>query len=158
LLKMLSSLKLMFGDFMHTLYKKDRFPTILYVEDDDITRNTAVMLLKKKYPSLTFHTAVNGKDGLESFKENRPDIVITDILMPVMDGVQMAKEIKAVDSDVRIIVTSAGSDAENVIEAIDIDRSDYLCKPIEVKKLFDVIDEWIGSVPCRQRARDVLAR
>jgi two-component system cell cycle response regulator len=137
---------------MHTLYAKEHFPTILYVEDDDITRNTAVMLLKKKYPHLTFYTAVNGKDGLEMFKANRPDIIITDILMPVMDGIQMAQEIKAVDSGVRIIVTSAGNDAENVVEAIGIERCDYLCKPIEVRKLFDVIEEWIDSMSCRRTA------
>jgi YesN/AraC family two-component response regulator len=137
---------------MHTQSKKEYFPKILYVEDDDTTRNTAVMLLKKRYPDLDFFTAINGKEGLEVYRENRPDIVITDILMPVMDGIQMAKEIKSVDSEVRIIVTSAGNDAENVVEAIGIDRSDYLCKPIEVKKLFDVIDGWIDCVPCRQLA------
>jgi YesN/AraC family two-component response regulator len=137
---------------MHTLFLKEHGPTILYVEDDDTTRNTAVMLLKKKYPNLIFLTAVNGKEGLEKFRENRPDIVITDILMPVMDGIQMAKEIKAEDPDIRIIVTSAGNDAENVVEAIEIDRSDYLCKPIEVRKLFEVIDGWTGSAPLRKLA------
>ena len=140
---------------MHCICQKYCLPSILYVEDDDTTRNTAVMLLKKKYPHLTFLTAVNGEEGLEKFKEYRPDIVITDILMPVMDGIQMAKEIKVVNSGVRIIVTSAGNDAENVVEAIDIDRSDYLCKPIEVKKLFDVIDGWIDSESYRQMACDV---
>ncbi|HKZ17242.1 MAG TPA: response regulator [Geobacteraceae bacterium] len=139
---------------MHTLFLKEHCPTILYVEDDDTTRNTAVMLLKKKYPNLIFLTAVNGKDGLEKFRESRPDIVITDILMPVMDGIQMAREIKAMDSDVRIIVTSAGNDADNVVEAIDIDRSDYLCKPIEVRKLFEVIDGWIPP-PCGQARSEV---
>jgi YesN/AraC family two-component response regulator len=75
--------------------------------------------------------------------------------MPVMDGIQMAREIKAMDSDVRIIVTSAGNDADNVVEAIDIDRSDYLCKPIEVRKLFEVIDGWMGSPPCGQARSEV---
>ena len=140
---------------MHTLFLNEHGPTILYVEDDDTTRNTAVMLLKKKYPNLIFLTAVNGKEGLEKFRENRPDIVITDILMPVMDGIQMAREIKAEDPDIRIIVTSAGNDAENVVEAIEIDRSDYLCKPIEVRKLFEVIDGWTGSPPCGQARSEV---
>lgn len=127
---------------MHAFYKNGNGPSILYVEDDDITRKTAVMLLQKKYPELVIHTAVNGREGLEIFRESKPDIVITDILMPVMDGIEMAKEIRAMACDVRIIVTSAGNDAENVVEAIRIERKDYLCKPIEVRKLFEVIDGW----------------
>ena len=67
--------------------------TILYVEDDEMVRMATAMILKMKYPCCNLMLAVNGKEGLEIFRLYRPAIVITDIVMPIMDGLQMANNI-----------------------------------------------------------------
>jgi signal transduction histidine kinase len=72
----------------------------------------------------------NGKDGLECFKEHRHDLIVTDIQMPVMDGLEMSKKIKEIEPDASIIIFSAFGNAENLKSALDIGVSDYLLKPL----------------------------
>ena len=114
---------------------------ILYVEDEEVTRNTVIHLIKRRYPGATLLSAANGKEGLEMFRDERPDLVITDIVMPVMDGIRMVKGIKEISSDARIVVTSASTEPEQIIDAMKIESHQYLCKPINLQELFTAIDE-----------------
>lgn len=129
---------------MHAPVKTDNL-AILYVEDDESTRRATTLILKRRYSQITLLSACNGKEGLEIFRLNKPGIVITDIVMPEMDGLQMAKEIKSIVSGAQIIVTSASADMEHVIGGIEIDRCHYICKPVNVDKLFAAID---GCIDC----------
>lgn len=116
---------------------------ILYVEDDEITRKSLALIIKKKYPGITLLSAANGKEGLEIFMRERPGLVITDIIMPVMDGRRMIEGIRAVDPEVGVIVTSACCDVELFTNDIGLENSNYLCKPVDINKLFGAIDAWI---------------
>lgn len=118
---------------------------ILYVEDDEITRISLGLIIHKRYPWIKLLSAANGKEGLEMFIRERPSLVITDILMPLMDGRQMIKKIRSVSPEVGIIVTSASCDVESFTNLIELDSRHYLCKPIDLSKLFDVIDEWMAG-------------
>lgn len=111
------------------------------MEDEEVTRNTVIHLIKRRYPGATLLSAGNGKEGLEMFREERPDLVITDIVMPVMDGIRMVKGIKEISSDARIVVTSASTEPEQIIDAMKIESHNYLCKPINLQELFAAIDE-----------------
>ena len=79
--------------------------TVLYVEDDTFLRQTISRILKRRVSTLL--VAENGREGLGVFKEERPDIVVTDIKMPSMNGLEMSKQILADDASVPIIITTA---------------------------------------------------
>lgn len=119
---------------------------ILYVEDDEMVRMATTLILKMKYPQFNLLSAVNGKEGLEIFRLNRPAIVITDIVMPLMDGLQMVKEIKTIVSGVQIIVTSADNDMGKITAAINIESGSYVRKPFNPGSLFAAIDDCIDRM------------
>ena len=109
--------------------------TILYVEDDILVREQTEKILKKLFKKV--YVAVDGKDGLESYKKfmSNIDIVITDINMPNINGLDMIKEINNLNKSIPTIVTTAHSDSHNLIKAIDINVDKYITKPIQVKEL-----------------------
>ena len=109
--------------------------TILYVEDDDNIRQIVQRGIKRRVKEL--YVAVDGEDGFLKFKEFKPDIIVTDIKMPKMDGIEMAKKIKAINKDVPIIVMSAHSETDYLLESIELGMYAYLLKPIDKDKLFN---------------------
>jgi response regulator RpfG family c-di-GMP phosphodiesterase len=115
---------------------------ILFVEDSVEISESMKELFSKICKN--FYTALNGKDGLEFFIQNqhRIDIVITDINMPQMDGITMAKEIKKIRK-VPIIVSTAFSETQFLIDAFNIGISKYVLKPINVYQMMEVIYETI---------------
>jgi PAS domain S-box-containing protein len=119
---------------------------ILYTEDDSITRNILAKMIPLKFPEIEFYTAENGKIGLDIFKERGPDIIITDINMPVMDGIKMATEIKALRPETIIIILSAYGDTNYLLDAIGIGVNHYIMKPIDYKKLFMTIAKCINGI------------
>ncbi|MBV5305773.1 MAG: response regulator [Desulfobulbaceae bacterium] len=113
--------------------------TILYVEDDAATRLEMEQLLNRR--AETVLTAENGAIGLELFHRFNPDLVITDIRMPVMDGLQMADMIRKINPDIRIIATTAHSDTAFLLEAIEIGIDHYVLKPIDLGKFITAIEK-----------------
>jgi diguanylate cyclase (GGDEF)-like protein/PAS domain S-box-containing protein len=128
-------------------------PTILYVEDDDVIRRMITLMITTKFPGYTVFVADNGQAGLELFRKHRPEIVLTDIRMPMMDGIRMAQEIKKLKKDTRIIVITADGDTNRMMEAIDLGVNYYVPKPINRAKLFSAMDECITSIGQEQQIR-----
>lgn len=112
--------------------------SILYVEDQDDVRLFLSKILSRHYSNIFL--AVNGKEGLEKYNEHKPDIIISDIKMPVMDGLSMSNRIKAIDPKAMIILTTAHSDMEYFIQSIEIGINQYILKPIDRDKLFAAIE------------------
>lgn len=115
--------------------------SLLYVEDERETRLAISEILCRRYPELHLLVAGNGDEGLAKFKQYLPQIVITDINMPVLDGITMATEIKSIHPATEIIALTAFSNTEHLMQAIEIGISCYLTKPVEIKKLFNAIDK-----------------
>ena len=105
--------------------------TILYVEDEKMISEEVSFYFGKYVKN--FYVANNGLEGLELFKEVKPDILITDIQMPKMNGLDMVKEIGP--TNVPIIVTTAYSDIEFFIKAIELKISKFVIKPINLINL-----------------------
>ncbi len=103
-------------------------PTILYVEDEDGVRQQLSKLLTRFSSEL--YVAEDGKVGLELFKKYSPNIVITDIKMPVMNGIDMVKAIKEISPEEHIIFTTAHSESEYFIDAIETHADGYILKPL----------------------------
>ncbi|QOP46676.1 response regulator transcription factor [Sulfurimonas paralvinellae] len=91
-----------------------------------------------------FSVAHDGEEGLELFEKIEPDIVITDIMMPKITGLEMAKKIKAIDRNVPIIILSAFSDTEKFLDAIDVGVVKYFIKPFDPDELLDYIKSLEG--------------
>ncbi|MDY0300382.1 MAG: diguanylate cyclase [Trichlorobacter sp.] len=112
--------------------------SLLYVEDERVTRELVTRILQRFITEL--FVAENGQQGLQFFCEKRPDIVLTDIMMPVMNGLEMCREIRKIDKDSQLIVLTAYSDTENLLECIDIGINQYVQKPVEFAKLARAIE------------------
>lgn len=120
--------------------------SLLYVEDEAETRALISEVLTARYPQLVLHTAANGAAGLELFRQFRPQVVLTDIRMPVMDGLEMAAEIKALDPGVDLIALTAYNDSSFLSRAEEMGFSDYVLKPIDFKDLFARIEQSLEKI------------
>jgi two-component system, sensor histidine kinase and response regulator len=127
--------------------------TLLYVEDELVTRDAVSAMVRRRFPELVIRTAENGAQGVQCFRELGADLVITDIKMPVMHGIEMARQIMALDKATPVIVTSAHGDMDYFIESIEIGISRYVMKPIEVEKLFDAIQDTLDSLRVRRELK-----
>jgi PAS domain S-box-containing protein len=120
--------------------------TILHVEDETTTRSEFGRTLLRKYPNLSIYSAENGATGLTLFKELMPDITITDIHMPVMDGIQMARGIRIINPEAIIVAITTFSDTDYLLSAIEIGLNNYILKPINYSKLFAIVDKCIEGI------------
>jgi C4-dicarboxylate-specific signal transduction histidine kinase len=113
--------------------------TVLFVEDEELLRAIYERILDKFVKRL--YVAENGREGLECYRKYKPDLIITDIMMPVMDGLEMVEHIRQKDSNVRLVILSAYGDAEYFMDAIKIGVNSFLLKPVETKKLTTLVVE-----------------
>lgn len=110
---------------------------VLLVEDDnDVRLETADFLSDFFYK---VDTAINGNEGLLKYKKNDYDIVISDIKMPGMDGVEMVKEIRSLSKEQKIIIFSAHDNSEYLLELINADVDKFIMKPFDNQKLLFVL-------------------
>lgn len=103
--------------------------TVLYVEDEELTREMTSRFLARITGVLI--SAKDGVEGLEAYRQHKPGIVVTDIQMPLMDGLSMASEIRAIDTSVPIIVLTAFCDAEYLDKSAKIGIDRYVTKPVD---------------------------
>jgi YesN/AraC family two-component response regulator len=106
---------------------------ILYVEDDEPTRDAFSKFLKLRAGRL--FTAASGEEGLQKFHECRPNLLIVDLIMPGMSGLQMIGEIRKSDRECRIMITSTVNELHTVLEAVDLGIDHYIVKPIDTEDL-----------------------
>jgi YesN/AraC family two-component response regulator len=115
--------------------------SLLFVEDDHMVCLAIGRIIARRFPDATIYTAENGRIGLELFKEHTPEIVITDINMPVMDGIEMASKIKSIKTDTMFIVLTGYNDKNYLERFGEIGFNDYIVKPVDFGKLFAVIEK-----------------
>jgi len=107
--------------------------TLLYVEDEELLRESTLNYLKKFF--LNIDVAEDGEVGLKFYKKNHYDLVITDILMPKLNGIEMLKKIKQINNEQETIIISAYSDSSYFTEAIMLNVSGYILKPIDFNQM-----------------------
>ncbi len=110
--------------------KKDK---ILVIDDERPTLKMFTLLLSAYgYEILT---AENGRDGLELFRKEMPGLVLTDIKMPIMDGIEVLKEIKKINPHAEVIVITGHGDMDLAIQALNLDATDFINKPLQREAL-----------------------
>lgn len=111
--------------------------SLLYVEDDENTREELEYFLQNKVKNL--YVAENGQEGFDLFEKHQPDLIITDIQMPVMTGTKMIKLIKQINSTIPIVIITAFNDTDYLFEAIKLNVTNYLTKPLNLFALSEVL-------------------
>ena len=88
--------------------------------------------------------AENGMKAVEKFKEVNPDLVLMDITMPEMDGIQALKEIKKLDGGAKVIMCSAMGQQAMVIESIQAGAKDFIVKPFQAERVIEAVKKVVG--------------
>jgi CheY-like chemotaxis protein len=121
--------------------------SMLIAEDDQAAREMLASVLVRKYPGVTVHLAGDGSEALELFRKHLPELTITDVVMPEMDGLRMAMQIRSIKADAKLIVLTGLSDLavfDDLARAgVTIDHR--IMKPIDFLKLFDAIEQCVAE-------------
>jgi len=125
--------------------------SVLYVEDDPDIREQLSRYLERRVGKL--YTAANGLEGLEAWRRHKHDVVVTDIMMPVMDGLKMAEAIRLENPSLPIIVVSAFNETEFLLKAIDLGIDKYVIKPINTELLLQAIRKSAAGVKADMEMR-----
>lgn len=112
---------------------------IITIDDDPVVRT----LIKKTFSSLGFEviTAADGIEGLRAIENNQPDIIILDVMMPIIDGLEVLKRIKATPkiAKIPVIMFTAISDGHMVVETSKFGADDYIIKPFQSSVLIQKV-------------------
>ena len=112
---------------------------ILFVEDDQDIREQMQIFMRKRAGK--FFVAKNGLEGFNLYLEHSPDLIISDLKMPVMDGLEMTARIRKLNKGCPIIITTAFSDVDTILKAVDISIDKYMLKPIDAFELVETMTE-----------------
>ena len=127
--------------------------SVLYVEDDAATREMVTNLLEKN--GFNCIVAGNGHQGLELYRRHAPEIVLSDIRMPEMSGLEMARAIRKNFPEAQFIFMTALGDSKSILEAIDIGVTQYVVKPARLPKLLAAISHCIAILRSKAEAQRV---
>lgn len=118
--------------------------TILYIEDDEEVRKINSRILKRM-----FKTLIEAKDGFEGFKlykKYKPHIILTDINLPKLDGISLSKKIRENDLNTKIIISTAFSNKDYLLEAIELNLEKYIIKPLSSKNLYPALKKAVKKI------------
>jgi len=125
---------------------------ILLIDDEpDIVRVLGISLKADGYEVIP---ALSGAEGLEAFERERPRIVITDIKMPGMDGIEVLERIKGLDPDTEVIIITGHGDIDNTIEALKYGASDFINKPVRDEALAIALKRAREKLEIKQKLRE----
>ena len=123
---------------------------VLAVDDDALIRVQLQRMLGRIVTEV--HVAADGAEGLAMWSEWQPDLVITDVMMPVMDGLEMSRMIKALDPEAQIIIVSSSTETEHLRLALDIGIDRYVTKPLDALLMGDAVVKCLRDA---QRLREL---
>ncbi len=118
--------------------------SILYVEDEKYIRDELTEILALDFKKL--YVASNGEEGIELYQKHRPELVISDIQMPKMDGLLLSKKILEIDSQAKIILTTAFNEESHLKESKNLNIFYYIKKPIDLNDLYIAIERVVKSL------------
>ncbi|MCF6173802.1 MAG: response regulator transcription factor [Campylobacteraceae bacterium] len=127
-----------FGDF-----------TILYVEDDNGVREVNFRILRRMFKKV--FEANDGVEGYRLYLEKKPDIILVDIKMPRMNGIELTKKIRQIDDKTKIIISTAFSDEKYLLDAVELGLERYIVKPLTKRNLLPALQKAISNIKKENR-------
>ena len=118
--------------------------TILYIEDDEGVRTINSRFLNRMFNEL--YEAKDGQEGYELYKKYHPDIILTDIKMPRLDGISLSKKIREKDKTTKIIISTAFSEKNYLLDAIELNLEKYIIKPLTSRNLMPALTKAVDSL------------
>jgi diguanylate cyclase (GGDEF)-like protein len=117
---------------------------VLYLEDDPFSREKLLRILNRRFKNIL--TATNGEEGYQLYHQYHPDLIITDLKVAEMNGLEMIKKIREQDDNVQIIVTTAHDDNEIFIQSIENNVNHFILKPIDLDRLLLAIQKSVYHI------------
>ena len=137
-------------DNLEEVIKYSQTLKLLYVEDNEEAREVTLMILGEFFNEII--VAEDGQEGFEKFQENDFDLIITDINMPRLTGLEMTKLIRESGSDIHILVLSAYNESGFFIDSIKLDVEGYLLKPIDIDQFLSVLQKVTSKLKLKEEA------
>ncbi|HWT73241.1 MAG TPA: response regulator [Mobilitalea sp.] len=129
----------------------DKIYQYMVVEDEDLIRNNLVKKIESmNMPFELIGDADNGRDALHLINQHSPDIIFTDIKMPIMDGLELAEELHYSNPQVKIIIITGYNDFSFAQKAIRFGVNDYILKPVDIKELRVVLNRILENFKINQ--------
>jgi len=113
--------------------------SLLYIEDEAFVREMVIEYLEEFFT--TVYEASNGIEALDIYQQNKPDIIITDIEMPKMNGLDFVTEIRKINKEIPILITTAYTSVEYLLRAVELHLVKYLLKPVNEEKLKEGLEQ-----------------
>ena len=129
--------------------------SLLYVEDDQEALEDVVFLLKRYFTNI--YTALDGQEGLALFHKHKPDVVLLDINIPKLNGLELASKIKTINEDIPIVFLTAHSDKDKLLKAINIRVMSYIIKPFNIDELKNSILQSINILNKKNISNDLIS-
>lgn len=128
--------------------------SILLVEDESVIRRNIVAILEHFFKEV--YSAEDGLEGLDLYEKHLPDLMMTDLKMPNMDGLELIETLLARGSQVYTIIVSAHTDTELLLEAIHQGVDRYIIKPIDEEKMFESFDSYLQKLERENLEKSIL--
>ncbi|MEH7097766.1 GGDEF domain-containing response regulator [Neobacillus vireti] len=127
-------------------YLKYQYPDIrvLYVEDETFSREKLLRVLNRRFAHI--HVAIDGVEGLQLYQKYKPDLIIADIKMNQMSGLEMIKRIRELNEKVQVIVTTAHDDNDFFVQSIENNVNHFILKPIDLDLLLQAIQKSVYQI------------
>ena len=123
---------------------------VLVVEDEKVTRTAITGLLRKE--GMLVVEATNGQEAIDLFLRESPDVVILDIVMPVLGGMETIGKLKQMDAGVPVIIVTARTDAATAVETMKLGAYDYMLKPVDPGKIIITVQR---ALEYRRQSREL---
>lgn len=127
--------------------------SILFVEDDEITRLLISSILQDNFKDI--YIANNGQEGLDLYNQYKPDIVLTDISMPIMDGIEMSTQIKLDNPDQIISIFTTFNEIEYLHKAVNIGIDKYILKPLDKEQFFTTLNSIVKILDYKDQKEEI---
>ena len=140
--------------------------TPLFAQDHDYSKYTVLavddiplnlLLVQKMLARFNFKikTAANGQQALESIAAEKPDLILLDLMMPIMDGFEVIRRLRAdpATSDIQIVILSALNSNEDVIKGFNVGANDFIMKPIIMEKLLSCVVTHMQLVEAKAKSK-----
>jgi len=121
----------------------------MVVEDEKVTNELLSSTFNNFFSDVS--SFYNGEDALKSYKKKQPDVVFVDIIMSGIDGIELSRQIRALNPSQIIIVISASNDLDKISESIEVGVNSFIQKPIDTKKIIDLLSNVVTMVSKKKK-------